>query len=146
MLNIRDSVTSTMITYNNIIKQRETEIHNYNDLEITKEFYAKRLALENYFNAFNSFKNDEELNTYYDKNEDDYINAKNTYLDFIKKFLEIKNKIKVPKTRKEALETKTHINSVKTGTNDNIKDLIIKPVPNCPGYSFFFKALALKVW
>ncbi len=68
---------------------------------------------------------------------------KNGYKD-IKNFTKAVNKAsivfggnyKVPETRKEALETKAHINSVKTGINDDIKDLIIKPVPNCPGYSF----------
>ncbi len=143
---IRSDILNSIDSYNSIINQRESEVKSiYNDIKV-QEFYNKKEALEKHFNVFTQYKtNLKGFIKYYKQNIKQYKKDFNTYAEFIVKLKEDINKIKQNKplcenleiTNKiEALETKAHINSVKTGVNDNIKDLIIKPVPNCPGYSY----------
>ncbi len=143
---VRNNILEDIDSYNSIINQRESEVKSiYNDIKI-QEFYNKKEALEKHFNAFTQYKtNLKGFIKYYKQNIKQYEKDFSTYAEFIVKLkeditetkqnkplyenLEIKNKT-------EALETKAYIETTKTGINDSIKDLIIKPVPNCPGYSF----------
>ncbi len=44
--------------------------------------------------------------------------------------------VSLPETTEQVHTTKTHVETVKNGINNVFKNLIIKPVPNCPGYSY----------
>ncbi len=141
-------ILKTIETYNSYRIQREKEAIILSKFQnnIANEFYVKRTNLEVFFTKFTEYRR--KPNTfakYYNANKTSYLNALEEYKTVIIKLKEAISEIpenslfceNLEITNKtEALETKAHINSVKTGINDNIKDLIIKPVPNCPGYSF----------
>ncbi len=133
----------TIDAYNSVIKQRETEVLDFSktaseqNMFILRDFYILKRSLENHFDLFE--KNKSDVLDIYMQYKKQYKQDLKAYTAFIKQFKELNLK-------SEALQTRAHVQTVKTGVNDDIKDLIIKPVPNCSGYSFFFKALALKVW
>ncbi len=119
--------------FNMFLKHKKLEIY-------TKHANRYEKAKDNYIDFIVEFRK-----MYINLRKKDNLISKSTDLNsktlskldnLLSKSDDLEVHVKTPENSKEAFETKTHINSVKTGINDNIKDLIIKPVPNCPGYSF----------
>ncbi len=129
MQTTKDSIISTLNLYKKTRKQRNAEILKYPKLK--SSFYKARKALENYFSMFLKYKGND-FETYYSQHKDDYNKALDAYskvVDILKKTISENEKLDLSINNKtEALETKAHIESVKNGINDDIKDLILKPV------------------
>ncbi len=132
-------ITNTINSFYNKIKQREIEIIIYTNNKpsvILDKFYEKKEALEKHFKLFIEHKDNLDFSSIYDQHKTQYKKDLKSYCNFMRRFTSKYQGLHTPENKTKVLETKAHINNVKTGVNDSIKDLIIKPVPNCSGYSF----------